>query len=335
MTATSHLPDKNSRAVRMEHETADRKNLLMLNWELGNTCNYTCSYCPEQLHDGSRYWPAHEAVLRFADKLVSLTRSRGQTVHIQFTGGEVTLMPRLRSLLQSLHDLGCRLSVISNGSRSISWWRESSRYLDAAVLTFHPETADIEHFENVVQLLSSRIRTHINVAAPPTMFEHALKTAVRLSQSCSDITLLLKPLLIEFGEQLYPYSQEQLEILSTRQFKARLTRPYYDPRGDMVITYDDGTSVQKGPSMFIADGSNNWFGWECDIGMELLSINMWGEIYRGLCGEGGKLGHFSQPELFDLPRTSIICTRDSCRCLLDIMTSRRRLRGDTIASSGL
>jgi organic radical activating enzyme len=333
MTVASHLPSENSRAVRIERETADLRNQLFVNWELGNACNYACSYCPKQLHDGSRNWPAHEVVLRFADRLTRLAGSMGKSVHIQFTGGEVTLMPRFRRLLQSLRAAGCRLSIISNGSRSIRWWKENCDYLDAVNLTFHPESADIEHFEDVARLLSSRMRTVACVAALPTMFQRAVEVIERLSHSCSDITLILKPLFIEFGAQLYPYTLEQLRILSNLEFKTATTRPAFSPR--LVIIYDDGAAVLKGPTALIAEGANNWIGWQCDIGLELLSINMRGEIYRGECGEGDKLGHVSQPESFDLPRSSVICTRDACTCLFDVMASRRRLRRDTLAAPGL
>jgi organic radical activating enzyme len=313
----------------MEHETAGLRNQLFVSWELGNTCNYACSYCPQHLHDGSRYWPSHDNVVRFAKRLIQIARPMEKAVHIQFSGGEVTVMPRFRQLLQDLQTAGCQLSIVSNGSRSIRWWKESCRYLDAVTLTFHPESADIEHFENVAQLLGSRVRTQVCVAALPTMFERAVSVIKRLSQSCTDVTLILKPLFIEFGEQLYPYTPEQFRVLSNREFKTKYTRPPFSAR--LLITYDDGTVILKGPTALIAERANNWLGWECDIGLQVLSINMWGEIYRGVCGVGGKLGDLSQIDSFDLPRTPIICTRKSCGCVLDIMTSRRRSRSDTSA----
>ena len=331
MTATTNLPVKKSHVVRIERETA-LQNQLFVNWELGNTCNYACSYCPKELHDGSRYWPEHDPIVRFVDRLVHLAGPVGKSVHITFTGGEVTLMPQIRGLLQALRHLGCGLGVVSNGSRSLRWWKETCQYLDAANLTFHPESADIEHFEDVVQLVSSRIPTLVFVAALPTMFAHAVNVIERLSQSCSDATLIFKPLYIEFGDQLYLYTAEQLRILSGREFNTTSTRPGFSPQ--LVTTYDDGTVALKPPTMLIAEGLNNWLGWECDVGLEVLSITMSGEIYRGLCCEGGLLGHLSEPEMFDLPRTSVICTRECCTCLLDIMASRRHPRRDAITSSG-
>jgi len=311
-------------AVRLEQETKDRKDLLMVNWELGNTCNYECSYCPAELHDGSHAWPTHDAIVQFVERLVALTRPHARTIHIQFTGGEVTLVRGLGGLLRTLRDLGCRLSIISNGSRSVLWWTDLLPQLDAAVLTFHPESAKIEHFERVVQLLSASIRTHVNVTAPPAFFESALAVFERLGRLCPDTTMLLKPLLVDFGDQLYPYSAEQLEILTHSQREARVRRSSYDPRGDMLVTYADGSSARKGPSTFVADGTNQWFGWECDVGLELLSIDMDGRIYRSLCREGGELGHISDPGSFALPVQPVACTRDRCSCLLDIMTSRRK-----------
>jgi organic radical activating enzyme len=321
MTSADRLPRARPQPVRMERHTALPKDRLFVSWELGNTCNYTCSYCPTHLHDGSRYWPSRDDVLRFAERMIDLARSRGKSVHIQLTGGEVTLMPRFQSLLKGLASRGCRLSIISNGSRSLRWWKETCEHLDFVSLTFHPESADIEHFEGVVRLLSSRVRTIVCVAALPAMFEYSVRTIERLSRTCCDVTLILKPLFVEFGENLYPYTAEQLRVLSSRQFTSERTQPILNPR--MLIAYDDGTAILRSAAAIVADRANAWPGWECDVGLEQLAINMWGEIYRGECQEDGKLGDVSEPELFTLPSAPVTCTKTSCNCLLDIMASRR------------
>ena len=36
-----------------------------LQWSLGNTCNWSCEYCPTVLHAGDRYWPEYNNVISF------------------------------------------------------------------------------------------------------------------------------------------------------------------------------------------------------------------------------------------------------------------------------
>src|SRR5258708_37272880 len=114
--------------IRMDHAEADRKRILFVDWLLGNKCNFKCSYCPDILHNGSRTWPASDNIIVFARRLLELSAARGQTVHIQFTGGEVTINPELPLILSSLKQLGCRLALISNGARTASFWSRIAEF---------------------------------------------------------------------------------------------------------------------------------------------------------------------------------------------------------------
>jgi hypothetical protein len=55
----------------------------------------------------------------------------------------------------------------------------------------------------------------------------------------------------------------------------------------------------------------------------MLAVSARGDVYRGLCGlcrEGGKLGNIHGEVA--LPRESVVCSRASCNCLSDIMTTK-------------
>ena len=40
-----------------------RNNALWIDWTLGNSCNFSCSYCPDNLHDGTANWVSLEDCL--------------------------------------------------------------------------------------------------------------------------------------------------------------------------------------------------------------------------------------------------------------------------------
>lgn len=311
------------RIVRLDHAIADRRNILFVDWMIGNACNYACSYCPPSLHDGSRRWISHETIAAFTKRLVTLAEEQKKIVYIQLAGGEVTAIPYFINTLECLKEAGARTLIISNATRDIAWWKRAAAALDEVVLTFHPEQAELAHFTAVANVASAQIRTHINVAAPPDHFDKSLAAARHIAEQCRDVTITLKPMLIGFGHELYPYTAEQLRTLREQVFRAELTRPLRGARGTMVATYEDGSSREVEASTLVVEGLNRWQMWECDIGIELLCIKHSGEIHRGECGVGGEIGHVQQWQEFVLPAAGITCTKPSCSCLLDIMTSRR------------
>lgn len=309
--------------VRIEHGSAARRDILYVDWLLGNTCNYACSYCPDGLHDGSAPWHDLKVVDAFAERLATAASALNKRVHIQFTGGEVSVRPRFLEMLRSLRRFGFGLGVISNGSRTLRWWREALPLLDAVTLTYHPEFANLDRFVAVVALASGQAETHVNVTAPPDRFDQAILAAETVARSCERVSILLKPMFVDFGPDLYPYSDAQLEALRTRRFVTAIAKPGSVIRGEMRVIYDDGEERVVSPQTLIVTGANRWRGWECDVGLELISVDVRGDVYRGVCREGGALGNIADLESLKLPTAPIRCGRASCTCLLDVMTSRR------------
>ncbi|HLI75825.1 MAG TPA: radical SAM protein [Acidobacteriaceae bacterium] len=319
--------------VRIDHSDPSRADILFVDWLLGNQCNYACSYCPASLHDGSRPWQPLEVVSAFAEHLIAISRQRGKKVCFQLIGGEVTLIRGLSSLLSRISELGGQVGLISNGSRDLAWWKEVREHLDFAILTFHPEQGRAEHIRRVAQYLSETIRTHVNVAAPLFHFDESVRVAEMLERDCQDVSITLKPMLIDFGTELYPYTEAQMRTFRERQFKPVQTRALGSVRGEMIARWDDGSASQMPATAFLTRGMNRWAGWHCHAGMELLSIDESGNIFKGLCRQDGQIGHISSPDTFELPSAAALCTRPTCVCQTDIMVSRyNKSRVDATAS---
>src|SRR5579875_428336 len=204
---------ENNPTVRIDHEDAERKNILFVDWMLGNACNYACSYCPPALHDGTERWVPATTILTFAEAVTRHAARQHRKVVFQLSGGEVTAIPYFLETLRSLKALGIATLIISNGTKHLDWWEKAVPFLDAVVLTFHPERAVLDHFLRVVQMVSAGIRTHVNVAAPPERFDACVHVAETLANACTDITITPKPMLLGFSDKLSPYTPQQLEIL--------------------------------------------------------------------------------------------------------------------------
>src|SRR2546423_4198618 len=207
--------------IRIEHQDPAMSRITLVDWCFGNICNYACSYCPERLHDGSIGWEDYHSILRFCTRLISYYTGVGKSLFFQFSGGEPTLYPKFFELTTYLHTRDCKVGIISNGSRKIEWWEKAYGLLDNVVLTHHIEFVNIDHFIKVVQLLSSKVRTHVNVTMHPDQFDACLANAIRIADACADITLTLKPLLIDFGSSMYFYTEGQKDILRNTHFNIK------------------------------------------------------------------------------------------------------------------
>jgi hypothetical protein len=313
-------PERNTSALqRVDHQDPEHSKWVLVDWTLGTRCNFRCSYCPSELHDGSHAFPPPNSILEFAQILSKHYERLGRRVFVQFTGGEVTLYSDLLDILADLNQSGIRSSIISNGSRGLAYWSKLSPLLDSVTLTHHIEFANWERFRAIVAFVSERIRTNVQITMLPNRFDECLERALGIRALCSRATIGLKPLRVGFGSELFTYSAQQLEILQRPPVP-----PARDPiaggvRGRMRIQDGDTCEILSA-GQILARGLNRWPGWSCRAGLELLAVNAQGEVYRGLCREGGSLGNIKDKVM--LPTESVVCGRRSCNCLSDIMTTK-------------
>ena len=311
--------------VSIDHAVERRKALLFVDWSLNNHCNYRCSYCPPHLHNGGIKGPGFELVARLIDQISS--RSPKPWKHFQFTGGEPTAYKHIGRTLELVKSRGNTTGLISNASRPLSWWAEHRALIDEVTLTFHVEMADREHFLRVIDLIRPVVNTHINVTMLPDRFDECAGFADLLAVQFPDVSISLKPLLVGFKTQLYPYSPEQLHHLQTYGWPNRRPRTDERAKGHMLVTFEGGRRAKLGASRLVALGLNSFTGWSCDIGLELICIYASGEIFRGICREGGQLGTVAGG-LEAIPDAPVTCSRATCKCLADISVSKRTVSAD-------
>lgn len=310
---------------RLEHFDKKHKDIMVVNWCMGNTCNFSCSYCPDDLHNGTNKWYDLEKVKNFCDKVIK--HYRDKTIYFEFTGGEVTLWPKFQELCTYLKSKNVKIGFISNGSRTIRWWEEILDKVDHVCLSFHSEFGDKEHFHKVVNLCADKIRTHVNIMMKPEVFNELYELSTKLIK-INNISIALQPLLINFGEKVYPYNEYQNHILNKqhellfKHIKHKKTFDIY--RGAMSMINDDlNTKINISPHQLISENKNKWKGWNCSAGLEQIVVDKDGLIYRGWCHEGGKLGHVTD-DFISFPTEQIICNKNACHCNFDIMCTKEK-----------
>ncbi|WP_170606664.1 radical SAM protein [Ruegeria arenilitoris] len=304
----------------IDHSDPAYGKVVLVDWMLGNSCSYACSYCPKSLHDGSIKWQNIDDILSLYHQLQRhYVDERGKVVWLQFTGGEPTMHPRIMDLLRRASEHDFKVSLISNASRTLRFWEKINGCLNNIILTYHSEFAELDHFISVAKMMVDRISVQINVTMHPQSFNETLDAARALRAALPAATISLKPLRQEFGSDLYDYTDDQLRVLSKGLPTTR--KPTGEtPRSVMRTTTQSGKNETLRANEFILRGVNRWKGYKCNIGLESLRVKGNGIVHRGVCGVGGVLGNLG--EEIHLPSEAIRCTRDHCSCLADILTRK-------------
>jgi organic radical activating enzyme len=313
--------------MTLDHALDSSKEYFIVNWTLNNICNFSCSYCLPKLYDGSVKGVDLEVTKAFIARILILKKDK--KVVFKFTGGEITYYPQIKELFSYIKENGGYTAIITNGSRSLEWWQEHYSLIDHACLSFHSEKGQTEHFYNVVSYLYNKIPVHINIMMIPEKFNDLLSFAKKLSSEIEGIGVAIQALFENFNGKIYPYNEEQIEILKKPDLKFATNLHFHQPeglkhnsfRGMMKKILKDGQEVTVSPEQLITNQENSWFGWYCMAGVENLVVGMDGSVRRGVCKMGGLVGFIQDPNLL-LPTEAITCLVKRCTCAFDIMSTK-------------
>jgi len=286
---------------------------VVVEWLLSSVCNYRCSYCPPRLHDGRASFPDLDIAMRFS-RLV-LDHYAGRQVTFLFTGGEPTLYRNLVELATHVRSRGARVAVLSNGSRPLAWWNDALDHIDQAILSYHYQQADREHFIALTALAAERIPVQVNLVMAPEAFDLCLAVADEIRVRAPTAAIHRKPVLDDW-KAIERYDAQALAVLheaNVATVRAERSSPITYLRGNLRRYRADGTSEIVTPTELLLRGENRWSGWTCSIGIDTLFVR-WDQLYRGVCGVGGLVGSIYDEEL-NLPDSPVICNKISCNCI--------------------
>ena len=85
-----------------------------LSVELTNICNLHCSYCLRD-EDALYHTPANFFPVELFRRVLGEARAAAGVTHVMLTGGEPTLHPRFKEILEAARDEGLKASFVTNG----------------------------------------------------------------------------------------------------------------------------------------------------------------------------------------------------------------------------
>ena len=310
---------------------------LHVMWAIHNKCNYACSYCPDNLHNGDITKVKLDTLKGFVDKVRRhyVDRFGYKNILFSMTGGEPTLWKGFLPFVEYCHEKGLCCGLTSNGSVSLRFWERVSSYFDYICLSFHPESADPDNFLKTYKFLHDHPKTvipSIRVMMHPkdSLWEKSVALVEKLKKF-PNWTYQCVHILDDYGsssKKIDYASKEKEEYLLKNAFVEQYkdNRFVYLPKVgfNYGVEYEDHTFETLDENKLINKNQVNFKGWDCNIGLEQLFILYDGNIFRAGCQVGGYLGNIFDYEKIKFPIGSVKCYRNACYCPTDIRISKRR-----------
>lgn len=297
----------------ISYENPNKINWFLVSWTLSNKCNYSCSYCPEHLHSGYTGWPEYSTVERFIKNF-----NVDKEVCYRISGGEPTYWKHFVSMARLVKESNHTFSFITNGSQSIDYYIDISQYTDGMIISYHPQYANVSHIINIANNVSCPVA--LNLMMVKEDFNELLIIAKNIFDNTDRLAIWPKIVLDKsnidhISNKPTDYTAEQLDIIKNWPYFRKLADDKLH-RGN--ILYD---GIKTDANELILNKQNCHKNWNCYGGLDMINIDMWGNIYRSDCQNGGPLGNI---ERYRLPSIPIRCDMDSCNCLSDIYLRKSR-----------
>jgi MoaA/NifB/PqqE/SkfB family radical SAM enzyme len=322
---------------KIDYKFKEFNRVLQIEWTLGNTCNYNCSYCLPILHNNSFPWINLDESKTFIDKLHNHYSKLGITDYIwKFGGGEPTLYKDFAELCVYINSKPNNYIIpITNGSRKLHWWQEHAKNFFAVHFSIHPEFVDPNHIVAVCDnLIEQKIDSICHVMMKPNDWNRCLEIVEVLKNSQhKQWGIQAKPLHhtweLDTAEErdLYPYTAEQKQIFQAPIRAQNRISPRVDSKlnRDMYMVTEEGIK-DFDPYWAVTHDIVDWSGFKCDAGINRIYINYDKRMYLG-AGCRVELNNFvgkKYNEEFEFPTKSIICNQRRCVCIADVQVPKNR-----------
>lgn len=298
-----------------------KENTKCIDIELTDRCNYRCTYCrPTGWRGGTNL--EYDQLVNFLEKVME---DKNQQYNVVLSGGEPTVHPRIIDVLKYLHDRGIHVTLVSNGSRRLEWWKKNLRYIDKLVFSYQINSAILEEFIEKIKFITRHRKIQINLSMIPERFDECLQIAEELKK-VQNLTIVLKALKNKKikPRRLYNYTEEQMNIMSNAV--ESIETPTIKDRNVPVVSYyfDDGT-VEDIPSYkVITKKLNQYKGWTCWKGIDSIRIRCDGDLYLAVCDLTYDITYDNiNNDQFSPPEKPCTCEHDYCFCVTDLITLRK------------
>jgi MoaA/NifB/PqqE/SkfB family radical SAM enzyme len=338
----------------VEHAIRKDPRIITCTWFIGKRCNYDCSYCASFYHDNYSPHAAKQDACDFIDELDNYALENNKQVKINITGGEPFVNPNFVDILEhaSTKSRLSQLVVTTNGSMPLSVYTKSAEYLSNITISLHLEQP-IETTERTIKTILSlnkigHLFLNVNIMLFPGRLNQVKSIIKKFEKhNVKFVTRKIEPpfedksQVIQKGDlQAIKREQENFVLDKIRgknqnknDIETRLKQYYSEDElafvGSREVNWNnirlhtETDTLELNTDQLKANGLNTWQGWQCYIGIDSLYIQHNGEIFRGNCMLGEKLGNIGGT--INWPVQPFTCTASTCGCNADMMVRKTKL----------
>ena len=307
---------------------------VYVDWDITSRCNYACYYCNPEAHDGKYNFPSLNVATNFVDKVEQQYSKIKKFAVYNIFGGEPTIWRELPEFSQYVKSVNSKnvLQLLTNGNRTLSWWKRNSPYIDKIIVSVHVAQSDIVELVNKFNELAKDIVIDFQIAVDINIFDKCIADFKYANDNLhEDISLRAKPLRKILGDsELMPYTERQKNILS--ELKNKNGR-HIEGIASPMVKKNNGKLVDNDVDIteLVINKENNWKGWACWIGIDTINITREGNITIGSqCNPDLIIGNINNLN-FNFPLKPVICKYDMCGCYADIHTRKvKDYKGNTL-----
>jgi MoaA/NifB/PqqE/SkfB family radical SAM enzyme len=295
--------------IKFYGKGASNPEEFIISWNLGNTCNWSCSYCPSYLHDGTVDWANIERIkpilLQIKNKLPN------KKIRVEFVGGEVTLKSDFIELMKFCREQGFNNCIVTNASRTVRYWEELAPYIDVAVLSFHPEFASREHYENIIRTC---VDNNINVNCQIAMMKDSFWDLAEYR---------------DYLRETFPTVYTDFAVLYDKENKFNHKNGYFydydethvkylndEGQKEFVIEYDNGEKYEYSINEVRSMNLNDFRGFICGSELTSIAVDYRGGTSISVCAQRGPVNVYKHG--IDSILEPRLCEQPECRNPADI-----------------
>jgi len=305
------------------------KDHLNIGWATSNICNFKCRYCFPGSNEGDAPNPKNvDLIVNNITHLINHYRTTldKKFFHLTVLGGEPTVWKDFGNFLEKIKLVdGVYVSILSNGSRTLRWWREYGGLIDNLTLSLHVSQADLDHSIQVADIVYGLgKKVTVQVLMDTDCWDQCVEAVDYLKKNSRYPWMIeTKPVVhstVEYTPIQTEYLKSSLKRYPTFTWLLKNIRYLFNGHIRLyrsIAKFNDGTKLKAKPSTYILSGNTKFKGWSCDIGIESILIDQYGNI-NGSCGQtlfNTNILDNNFISKFNPHLGATICNMDACICL--------------------
>lgn len=313
-----------------------KDNVLNIDLNLGNYCNYKCWYCWPGSNNGTHKFPNIDVIKKNISHFIDYYKQHTNKTmfDIHFCGGEPTHWPKLPEFIKFLKEnFNCLISITSNGSKKLEWWEQNSKYFDRIHMSCHHEFVNIEEYRDLCDYLyTQNVVVSVSMMMDPNAWDKCINLVEYLKKSNKQWTIRY----VELIDDTINYTEEQKKILAMHRarrvniFWFWKNNKYY--RSKVVAIDNSGKKHKLQDNEILLKKLNNFYDWECSLGVNWVNISNNGTI-SGTCGQilynennNYNLYDVDFQNKFQPTIKPVICSKKQCVCSIETVMPKRKLK---------